>query len=139
MIKRVVLIVAMLAFVSACTSTVPSSNDDGSPLTVADLPEGDVARGEMLYNEGIRSAPNCIGCHMIGPDSDTPAVPGFYNYAELAATRVEGQSAEEYTFEAILYPARHIPEGYNNIMYGNYISFLTAQDMADLIAYLLEL
>jgi hypothetical protein len=56
----------------------------------------------------------------------------------VAGERVEGESAREYTFYAIAEPGRYIVEGYGNAMYNRYDENLSPQEIADLIAYLLE-
>jgi hypothetical protein len=60
-------------------------------------------------------------------------------YAAVAATRVEGLSAEAYTRESIMRPAAFLVSGFPNVMYNQYAQRLTPQQMADLIAYLLTL
>ena len=126
--KRVIIILGLLMLsLVACTST--------SELDFNSLPEGDIARGETLYSENINGAPSCVSCHLL---SESPMVgPGLGGYSEIASTRIEGQSAEEYTFNAIVRPATHLVEGYNNLMYSRYGTKLEEQDLADLISFLL--
>lgn len=101
------------------------------------LPEGDAMRGEALYTRTISGAPACSTCHAL---DDTPmAGPSLAGYGNIAGQRVEGQSAEYYTYEAIVLPARYLVEGYGNLMYAGYGRALNDQQLADLIAYLLEL
>ncbi len=101
----------------------------------ASLPIGDATRGEVLYTESINGAPTCSACHAL---SDEALVgPSLAGYGDLAASRVEGQSAEDYTYNAILRPAVHIVQGYGNVMYTEYGFKLSDQDTADLIAFLL--
>jgi hypothetical protein len=66
--------------------------------------------------------------------------PTWHNLAETAATRVEGQSAEEYLYLSIVKPNAFVVEGYlPNIMLQTYDALLSDQDLADLVAYLLTL
>lgn len=98
-------------------------------------PEGDIARGEQLFNEAINLAPSCASCH--NPDAN--AVPDLTGYGAVAGTRVEGESAHEYTFYSIAEPGRYVLPGYGNAMYNQYDEKMTPEQMADLIAYLLSL
>ena len=59
--------------------------------------------------------------------------------AAVAATRVSGQSAEQYLYWSIVRPGQHLVAGYSNLMYAEYEDSLEAADIADLIAYLLTL
>lgn len=105
--------------------------------TLADLPEGDAERGAQVFTTPRSGVAACSNCHML--TEEDAGGPGLANYAEIAATRVDGQSAEEYTFDAIVHPARHLVEPYSNIMPGNYGTLFEQQEIADLIAYLLEI
>jgi mono/diheme cytochrome c family protein len=119
----------VLLVVAACNPKTESAID------YEDLPAaGDAARGAELFTQAINSAPPCSGCHMPGA-SASPELMGF---GAVAGTRVEGQDAREYTFYAIVEPARFIVDGYGNAMYNQYSEKLSEQDIADLIAYLLE-
>lgn len=120
------IIVSMVALV-ACSS-LPETG-------FSTLPEGDAVRGETLYNENINGAPSCATCHLLS--EETLVGGGFAGYAEIAGSRVEGQSAEEYTYNAIMRPASHLVDGYSNLMYTEYSTKLAEQDVADLIAFLL--
>lgn len=105
--------------------------------TLEDLPAGDAERGAVVFTTPRGGVAACSNCHML--TEEDAGGPGLANYSEIAATRVEGQSAEEYTFDAVVYPARHLVEPYSNIMPGNYGTLFEQQEIADLIAYLLEL
>lgn len=107
------------------------------PYSLNDLPTGDPVRGAALFTQSLGGAPACVSCHSL--DGGASAGPTLEGYGAVAATRVKGQSAEEYTFYSILRPAKHIVRGYSNVMPANYAKSLSAQDVADLIAYLLTL
>jgi len=113
-----------------CTGNAPST------IPYEDLPAtGDATRGEALFNDTTRGVPPCSGCHI----PEVAAAPSLVDYnAEVAASRVEGQDAREYTFYAITEPAQYIVEGFGNAMYNKYDEHFSPQDIADLIAYLLN-
>lgn len=99
------------------------------------LPAGDANNGEILYTDMINGAPACSTCHAL--DDTALTGPSFNGYSAIAATRNEGQSAEEYTYNAIVRPADYLVDGYANLMYSEYQTRLSDQNLADLIAYLL--
>jgi mono/diheme cytochrome c family protein len=120
----------LLFALSACNANPPST------IAFDALPEtGDAARGADLFNQPIDRAPPCSACHIEG----NAASPDLSGFGERAASRVAGESAREYAFYSITEPGRFIVEGFGNAMYNTYDEKLSAQDIADLIAYLLKL
>ncbi len=123
------LIILILCF-AACQPAPPQTSYEA-------LPPGDAANGEALFTENTNEAPACSSCHQIdGPGTLAPALLG---YGARAGQRVNGQSAGEYTYLSIIRPARHIVTPFSNVMYSDYEAKLTAQQIADLIAYMLGL
>src|SRR5690606_10159088 len=101
------------------------------------LPPGDAANGEALFTQAISGAPACSTCHSL--DGSALVGPTLQGYAEIAAARVEGESAQDYTYTSIVQPAAHVVNGFPNAMYNQYGQRLSAQQLSDLIAYLLTL
>lgn len=124
---RYILFVLALAL-AACSSAVSSE---------ADLPVGDPETGAQLFTESIGGAPACATCHTL--DGSALTGPSLLGYAERAATRIGGMSAEEYTHASIVQPSAFIVSGFGNAMYNQYEQRLSAQQLADLISYLLTL
>ena len=56
-----------------------------------------------------------------------------------AGSRIDGMTAEEYLYQSIVDPDAHQLEGWELNMPRNYEEILSAQEIDDLIAYLLEL
>lgn len=145
MLKRLLMLIVCAVIVAACGS----DDNSGTPIAVAevteeniqailaDLPEGDAANGEELFDQRINSAPACTGCHQI--DTIRRVGPGLAGYADRAATTVDGQDAAEYTYNAIVNPASYLVEGYPNVMHAGYGNDWNDQQIADIIAYLLSL
>lgn len=114
----------------------------GSDITV-ELPEGNPALGE-----GLATSKGCTGCHVtqaIGPgwaaSGSTPGV-GARAETRFSAAGYSGaaSSAQQYLLESIVAPNVHLVEGFQaNLMPANYGETLTAQEAADLIAYMLTL
>lgn len=130
---RILLTFLTLILLSACAA---APSDEEVAEGFAALPEGNAARGAAVYTL-VDDFPPCTSCHAIeGRSVNGPALAG---YGTVAGTRVTGQSAEEYTYIAIVQPSDHIVESYPDIMPQVYQDRLTPQEMADLIAYLLTL
>lgn len=120
------LIIVVIAL-TACAS-------EKSAVEANSLPPGDTTRGEALFSERINGTPRCSACHT---DESTRMGPALTNYGDVAATRSD-LSAVEYTLDAIVRPGRHIVRGYSNTMYADYGEKLSTQEIADLIAYMLD-
>lgn len=126
--KIVVGIVSLSVLLTGCGNAE-------STLSYESLPaNGDAERGQAVFVQQVGVVPSCIGCHVEG----AAGAPSLVGYSEVADSRVEGQDAHEYTFYAIAEPGQHIVEGYGNAMYNRYDENLDPQEIADLIAYLLE-
>ncbi len=103
---------------------------------------GDAERGKKLYNQstlGKKSAEGCVSCHKYdaaaGLDDKAPYTKGT---AARAATRVPGLSADEYIKESVLKPDAYVVDKYKaGDMYQKWGEDLSAQELADLVAYLL--
>jgi cytochrome c551/c552 len=103
---------------------------------------GDAAAGDALYHQtviGPASAPGCVTCHSMEPDTVIVG-PSHAGVATRAETYVAGMAAEEYLRESITAPDAHIVEGFTpGVMYQNYATDLTPQEIDNLVAYLLTL
>jgi cytochrome c553 len=127
------LLVGLIAsFVLAACAPAAEALDSQTPL-----PRGDVARGAALFTQSINGAPACSGCHAL--DATTLVGPGMEGYGARAGSRVSGMSAEQYTLDSILRPASHLVPNFSNLMYNDFASKLSAQDIADLVAFSLSL
>jgi nitric oxide reductase subunit C len=115
----------------------------GGPLQVAGagnnqtatLPEDPVERGRNWF----KSPPaNCATCHALEPDVVIVG-PSLAGIATRAATRVEGQSAEEYIRNSMMAPGGYVVEGFNNVMVQNLPDVMSGNQINDLIAFLMTL
>jgi cytochrome c553 len=111
---------------------------DGGPAA------GDPAHGKQLFDGTIAladaRAPACATCHAIEPGMDTGSGQSLANIGNRAGTTVPGQSADAYLRTSITDPDAYISDGYQDgIMYGGYAQALTAQQINDLVAYMLTL
>lgn len=127
------ILIVVAVFLSAC-----GANDEAE-YSIDDLPEtASVENGRKIFEDGASGAPKCTACHTTdGEDKSTG--PTLQGYANIAGSRVDGESAREYTLNSIIAPGAHVTDGYGNVMYGSYGDKLSKQQVADLIEYLLTL
>lgn len=112
------------------------SSNGALPQAAKDLPPGDIARGANLFKQSIDGAPSCSSCHTM--DGTALVGPSLQGYGAAAGVRIDGMSAAEYTFQSIVHPASYTVSGFGNLMYNQYAQHLSAQQIADLSAYLLS-
>jgi hypothetical protein len=80
----------------------------------------------------------CIACHT--PDPNVTMVgPTWHNIGTTAEKRVEGMSAALYLYTSITHPNDYVVENYPPGVMLQIYSGLPAQDLADMISYLLTL
>jgi len=105
---------------------------------------GDPATGQKLFSGEISiaggSVPTCAECHAVTPDAESLIGPGLSNIGNRAASTVEGMTAAEYLRTSIVDPDAYLAGGFQEgIHYRGYREVLTAQQLSDLIAYMLTL
>jgi mono/diheme cytochrome c family protein len=108
------------------------------PYQVSDLPPGETANGEKIFNQAHDAAPPCSSCHSVD-GSGSGVGPDLMGLGARAGSRVDGESAQEYALASILRPGRFLVQGYSNLMYNDYANQLDRQNVADIIAYILNL
>lgn len=135
----ILLAVGTLAACSGDKLNRGEARSSRSPTAVA---TGDAERGATLFLQGKDGAPGCRACHLDAPGgfgASQISGPSLVGLAERAGSQVAGLDAEAYLRQSILSPNEFLVEGYNAIMFPNYADYLTEQDIANLIAYLLGL
>jgi mono/diheme cytochrome c family protein len=114
----------------------------GEDITV-ELPEGSPQRGEALA-----TSQGCVACHVTTPVGPAWAAsdgePGIGARAETRISEpdytAQAADAHQYLFESIVLPDAHVVSGFApGIMPGNYGETLTAEQVADLIAYMMTI
>jgi mono/diheme cytochrome c family protein len=124
------------------TPTAAAGEAVGTDIHVA-LPPGDATAGASLA-ESL----GCTGCHVlsaVGPawmaQGQEPGI-GSRAAARIGQSDYTGgaTTAEEYLVESILQPQAYVVPGYESVqMPPNFGQRLTAQQLSDLVAYLLTL
>jgi Leucine-rich repeat (LRR) protein len=107
---------------------MPSAGDvaAGEESSAGGPTAGDAATGEDLFTT------NCRACHG-EKDGVGPALTGM---GERASTRIEGLSARQYLYQAIVDPGAYVVEGFADIMPKDFANQFSDQEIDDLIAYL---
>jgi len=92
-----------------------------------------VARGQRVFLDN-----GCGGCHIIEGLSSGTVGPELTLIGEVAGTRIEDFSAEDYIRESILFPNAYIVERYpQDVMPKTFGETLEEQALDDLVAFLL--
>lgn len=129
---------ALMLLLAACGG---GDSDTAEPSSGGEV-VGDAARGEELYKQttiGSASAPGCVTCHSLD-EGLTLVGPSHAGIGTAAASRVAGLSAEEFLRQSIVEPDAHVTENFSpGVMYQNYGTDLSEQEIADLTAFLLTL
>jgi cytochrome c551/c552 len=100
---------------------------------LAALASADASRASAIsLNAG------CVGCHALNPDEEKQG-PTWLYIGDTAVERVDGQSPALYLYTSIIDPAAYIvPDFQDVIMPRDFSQRLSTQELADLIAFLLE-
>lgn len=121
----------------------PSGPTFGTDLTAA-LPSGDAGRGKTLAEGPL----GCANCHILAPVGPAwMAQAGQPGIGTRAETRIKqsdytgkATDATHYLLESIVLPNAYVVQGFQpSIMPQNFGQRMSAQDLADVIAYLLTL
>ncbi|MFN3981643.1 MAG: c-type cytochrome [Caldilinea sp.] len=116
-----------------------------TPAAVAEA-GGDTAAAGAIDGAAVfaRLNPPCLTCHQLGgKGSKFGPGPNLDGLKDVAATRVEGLSAEEYVHQSIVEPSAFVvkqcPAGpCVNAMPKNYADQMTAEELDALVQYLLN-
>jgi mono/diheme cytochrome c family protein len=126
-LKAAVLLLTFLLLFVACGG---GADDDAPEEAVPSDPVA--AEGQKVFKQ------NCASCHAITADTIIVG-PSLAGITGQAATRVEGQSAEEYIQLSILRPDEYIVEGFSDLMPSNFGTTLSGEQLDALLAYLMTL
>jgi len=127
-----VLLIAYILVDNSPGASGGSLSEDSYAAEVAAAMDGAYAdTGAGLINEY-----ECYTCHVLGDGSQSPLFDGIGKYA---AERRPPLSAEQYLYEATIFPGAFIVEGYSDSMPTNYGERLSEQEVGHIIAYLLTL
>lgn len=104
----------------------------------------DVAEALKTANAGngpaLATKNGCKGCHSMDPNANPkPTGPTWFHLGDTAANRVPGESPALYIYQSITNPSAFVVPDYpDNVMPKTFGQSLSKQDLADLMAYILE-
>jgi nitric oxide reductase subunit C len=108
-----------------------------SPTAVPSGGGGNATEGQRIFTQV--ASPPCSSCHSVDPGV-TLVGPSLAGIGTSAGSIESGVSAEEYLRQSIVDPNAFITPGFGaNIMPASYGSQLSAQQISDLVAYLMTL
>lgn len=124
------------------TITEESVGDLDQAVTLVTALTGDATRGQALYegNERSTGGPRlaCNTCHAGG--AQAPATETKWDTAvnvRIQLPEFAGWTPEKYMIDSIIYPNDYTVPGYaSGVMPNNYGEQLSAQDLADILAYI---
>ena len=126
----IVIVIALNAGGAPGNGQNPDSSAYAAELAEA-MANADAESGEALIYEF-----ECYTCHVLGDGSLSPFFDGI---GLLAAERRPPLNAEQYLYEAIVYPSAFLLEDYSDSMPGDYGERVSPGQIGDMIAYLLSL
>jgi mono/diheme cytochrome c family protein len=119
-------VLALAAVILAAGTLFDFGGDGGgNKLKATDSPP---QMGQRLF------ATHCGACHGA---SDRASGPARIGMSERAAARIEGMSAADYLRQSILDPSAYVVDGFNDIMPADFGETLSAQELNDIMVYLL--
>lgn len=104
-----------------------------TPTLAPEQVDDPVARGQRVYLDN-----GCGGCHTIEGLSAGVVGPPLTLIGDVATTRIDGYSAEDYIRESILHPNAFVVEGFpENVMPQTFGETIAEPALDDLITFLL--
>jgi cytochrome c2 len=134
----IVLLVVVAIGLAGCGKSSKVTTPTPSAI-VGPVPKPPAAvKGNAAAGKAVFAANGCSACHTFTPAGATGKVgPDLDNLAEYAKTA--GQPLDDFIHESIVSPDAYIAPGFTKgIMPGTYGSTLSAQQLADLVAFLAQ-
>jgi len=88
--------------------------------------------GEEIFSH------RCAGCHSVLPDQIGGLGPNLSNIGQIAAQRIDGQTAEQYILTSILYPDTYRVNSAGGPMPTGTVAGLADESLLSLVAYLIN-
>jgi len=127
--------------VVAAPTEAPKLADLAPEQIAAGLPDdvaAALAAADPANGAQVALARGCVGCHALDP-AVTMTGPTWFHIGDTAVSRVAGESPALYLYHSIINPGGFVVTNYpTGVMPANYSEQLSVQELADLIAYLLQ-
>lgn len=147
--KLVTLLVGVAIGLAGCGHAPTPTPTPPGPAAIQPLPPGDPAHGEALFRQtviGKKPEPGCITCHSLAPGVVLVG-PALVGVATRSAETIQqltytGQATNvaDYLQESMIAPNTYIVPGFApDLMRPTFATELAAQEIADLVAFLLTL
>jgi cytochrome c2 len=136
---------AAAAAPTTAAAAAPTTAAAAAPTTAAaavstSTGTGDPASGATLFGAIPNGQISCSICHNIAPGSGVLVGPSLSGIGARAATRVPGETAEQYIRTSIVNPSAYVVTGFTDgLMPQTFGTALTPQQIDDLVAYLMTL
>jgi cytochrome c551/c552 len=138
-VRRLAAIALLATFLVGCSSTVPGGKKVTTPTPVTVVgplptlgPKGNPARGKPLFVSN-----GCGACHMFTPAGTTGRVGPNLNHLAASAQQANQGTLAQFTRASIVDPGAYVAPGFPaGVMPTTYGSTLSAQQLADLVAFL---
>jgi cytochrome c551/c552 len=149
-LRAFVALVLCAAWLAACGEADPTPLLLPVPtLDQTAIAAGEAVRGQVLFQQtliGTQNGAGCTTCHALAPGVVLvgPSLAGIGERAQRITTQADYQgqatTAAAYLREAIINPNVYVVTGFQpNVMRATYAAELTAQEVEDLVAFLLTI
>lgn len=96
------------------------------------LPNGiNLTKGQAVFDQ------RCAGCHSVLPNQIGGLGPNLSEIGRIAENRVDGQTAEQYILESILYPENYRADGVSGHMPAGTVAGVAKESVQSLVGYLI--
>ncbi len=137
--RRLLSLAALAVLAVGCSSGVPGGGKGvttPTPQTVIGTLPNTTPVGNAAAGKAVFASAGCVACHTFTPAGSKGTVgPDLDKLAEYAKQANQGTLAQ-FVYSSIVDPGGYIAPGYPNAMPGTFAQSLTAQQKADLVAFL---
>ena len=139
--RRLVVLIALAALLAGCSKTVPGGKKVTTPTpdtVVGKLPtlgpQGNPARGKPVF-----VSKGCGACHTFKPAGTTGKIGPNLNNLAASAQRANQGTLSQFIRASIVDPGAYVAPGFPaGVMPSTYAQQLSAQQLADLVAFLAQ-